>query len=70
MLHLAVMQGLSSIVNLLLRHCSNRNCQDNEGDTPLHLAFRYGFKTCISALLAAECDEQIENKQGRRPAEL
>lgn len=70
LLHLAVMQGQARIVKALLMVNVNRNAQDVNGNTPLHLAFKYGFKSCIAVLLDGECDEDIENNFGKRPAEL
>ena len=70
LVHLAVKQGLSNVVRALMHHTNRRNDQDVDGNTPLHLAYKFGFYECVSILLDSECQEEIENKLGLLPAEL
>lgn len=37
-LHLAVQQGYSSMVEILVKHGADVNAEDQDGDTGLHLA--------------------------------
>ena len=44
--------------------------QDNNGDTPLHLATKKGYANTVRALLEAGADVSIENKRGEVIAKL
>lgn len=65
-LHMSVHQGTEhnspTPCIWLCEHGSNVNIQNNEGDTPLHLACYSGFSNCIKQILAAQnCDYTIKN---------
>ncbi|KAI0982905.1 hypothetical protein GJ496_001799, partial [Pomphorhynchus laevis] len=51
-LHLACQFGLLFVVECLLRNHVNPNCQDIDGNTPLHLAIEFDFGDITRLLLA------------------
>ena len=46
------------------------NAQDNDGDTPLHKACRYGHIEIIETLMLAEANETMTNNRGETPARV
>lgn len=44
--------------------------QDNDGNTPLHVACEYGHHTVVEFLMLASADETITNDRGQTPAEV
>ncbi|NGX42963.1 MAG: hypothetical protein K940chlam7_01253 [Chlamydiae bacterium] len=52
----------SKTLNWLLKHDVPINFQNNEGNTPLHLACQRGSLDYVQCLLNAKCDPNLENK--------
>lgn len=50
-LHSCAWGGSASVLKLLLRHGSNVNSRDEDGNTPLHVAARTGFEGVVKLLL-------------------
>ncbi|KAH3858130.1 hypothetical protein DPMN_100750 [Dreissena polymorpha] len=50
-LHLAVATNQPGIVKSLICACANLGSCDKNGDTPLHVACKYGYMECIKELL-------------------
>lgn len=46
------------------------NQSDNEGETPLHYACRYGHEEVVLLLLASKANPGALNKEGNGPAEV
>ena len=46
------------------------NTKNGDGDTPLHLAVKKGFKGIAQALLTAGADANLVNDEGQRPDQL
>jgi hypothetical protein len=58
-LHLASSEGHFNVVEILLKHGSEREvieARDSHGCTPLHLACYYGHRECIQKLLLSGAD--------------
>jgi ankyrin repeat protein len=83
-LHLAVGKGYSdkdsdgsvltcsnlALVHLLLEHDADPNSQNDEGNTPLHLACLRKDQQMIEALIKRGGRRDIRNKKGQMPEEL
>lgn len=76
-LHTAVQLGSSpELIEWILSNESTKNqvdvnAQDSNGDTPLHLAARYGKKDIALLLLAQpHINDAVLNKAGRQPVEV
>lgn len=65
LLHVIASFGVASLIPELLKAGVKINEQNAEGDTPLHVASRYGRLTVLDQLLPQpELDDTIVNKQG------
>ncbi|MBA4696282.1 MAG: ankyrin repeat domain-containing protein [Legionella sp.] len=60
---------IATVIEALVKK-SNVNCQDEEGNTPLHIAVMRGDLACVELLLLTGADTQIKNKQGKIAQEL
>ncbi|MGZ3633610.1 MAG: NACHT domain-containing protein [Parachlamydiaceae bacterium] len=80
-IHVAIMAGNIHIVNLLLQFCPSviLNTQDEDGNTPLHLAVqraikskedRQKFQPVIKNLLDLNADPRVKNFNRERPLDL
>jgi len=56
-------------VQWLLTKEADANEPDKNGDTPLHVAARVGFKNIVQALLGAGA-KQVTNRGGKTPLEV
>ena len=72
-LHYAVQDGNSQMVEYLTRHASRRgearqllDAQNKAGDTALHLAVRAQHAPLVDALISAGADTSIQNNAGQR----
>jgi ankyrin repeat protein len=66
-LHKAVLQGNSSIVDILINTNVSLNSLDRAGETPLHLACLKGHQTIVDALLKAGAQVNLKDRHGRTP---
>ncbi|XP_055324548.1 ankycorbin [Sitodiplosis mosellana] len=66
-LHLAVIQGNTALVNLLIANKANVNAVDNEGHSVVHWAAVCGEVEALRALLAAGSDITITDLNGGSP---
>lgn len=72
-LHLSALNGHTSCVKALLFFAEHqkknieRNGQNRIGDTPLHLASKWGFQEIVNILLEYGVKVEIENRYGQRP---
>lgn len=64
-LHLAVLAGSESIVDMLLMKGADPDIVDNDGETPLIYASDLGHTSIVKKLLAAEADADICAHDGR-----
>jgi cytohesin len=71
LLHLWVYGGgAPRIGDLLLSRHIDVNAKDGQGETPLHLAVRYGQKLAVEWLLKHGADAKAKNLRGQTPVEL
>lgn len=63
-LHFAVLGGMQTMVQLLLRHGADPNTKNTAGETPLHLAVARKNSYIVALLLADGADANITNRQG------
>ena len=71
LLHLWVYgSGAPRIADLLLSRHIDVNAKDGQGETPLHLAARYGQKPAVEWLLKHGADARARNLRGQTPVEL
>lgn len=66
-LHLAVIQGNISLVNLLLANNANVNLLDNEGHSVVHWATVCGELEALKAVLQAGADVSSPDSNGGSP---
>ncbi|KAK8071354.1 ankyrin [Apiospora hydei] len=64
-LHLAADEGYSWAVELLIRHCGNIDAEDNDGFSPLRLAFKSGHQNIITMLVDARADMNTPSSRDR-----
>jgi ankyrin repeat protein len=69
-IHLAVINGCTDGMIVLLKLGASTNVQNDEGYTPLHLACMLGFPTVVHELLKVGADVHRHDTQGRIPVEL
>jgi ankyrin repeat protein len=69
-LHLAVMNGCTDAVIILLKLGASTDVQDDDGRTPLHLACIQGFASIVHELLKVGADVHSQDKDGCIPVEL
>lgn len=70
-LHDAVRACDADKVRKLIKAGANVNEKDYNGDTPLHLAARRGYLSCVKALLKSpRIDTKITNDAGKTPYEV
>lgn len=62
-LHYAAQNNADNIRTLLRMGCA-ANIQDDDGNTPLHLAAEVGSPTTFKAMLAAGVDPRVRNNKG------
>ena len=66
----AANHGHHRIVKLLLRHEADLNAQNDEGNTPLHLAIEFNYKKIADYLVEKGAKTNIRNRKGRTPFEM
>ena len=67
LLHDICAHGLDEIAHLLIAKGASLNKQDNNLDTPLHLAVRRGCANTITLLTQNKADKTINNRKKRNP---
>ncbi|CAB0038323.1 unnamed protein product [Trichogramma brassicae] len=66
--HVACMTGIFEVVLKFLEHGQDPNCLVTKtGNSPLHLALKYGHNYVIKLLLERDADPHLANKKGRTP---
>ena len=58
------------MVGALLAAGAEVNAVDKDGDTPLHLASRYGREVVVGALLAAGAEVNAVDNNGKTPLDV
>jgi len=53
------------ILRLLIRHGAELNVQDDDGETPLHVACRYSHIQLVHELIYGQADSQAVDHLGR-----
>ncbi|MDH4158450.1 MAG: ankyrin repeat domain-containing protein, partial [candidate division Zixibacteria bacterium] len=66
-LHTAAKQGRRDLVELLIKEGANPSAEDNEGRTPVDLAFYHGFSNLAYFMLAAGGDDSSVRQALERP---
>ena len=70
-LHFAVSHDKPMVVKMLCEYASDLvDWPDNDGDTPLHLAAKYGMETCLQVLLETAAEPNFLNRLGKTPYTL
>jgi len=64
LLHKAVAENNEQMIDFLLMNNEDINEQDNNGDTPLHIAYRNEYKNVVNTLLSYDADFTILNNEG------
>lgn len=70
LLHYTVLKGDYPMLKLLLKHGASANIQNNEGNTPLHLAAKYNYVKIVKALINNGADSNIENYSENTPIDI
>ena len=60
---------VTEVLSLVYVRGHKINVQDNDGNTPLHLACSYGLSDIVETLMLAGADETITNDKGKTPAQ-
>ncbi|KAH3670760.1 hypothetical protein OGAPHI_001276 [Ogataea philodendri] len=68
--HLCCIHNFPLCLTVLLDNGAYPNIQDDDGNSPLHLALEYGSLSCVDLLLAYKADTQLLNKQGWKPEDV
>jgi ankyrin repeat protein len=63
-IHIAAQNGHASLVSLILRHRADVNAQNNNGQTPLHMAVSYDLDDVEAVLRQAGAKGSILNAAG------
>ena len=59
------------VLSLVLKEDQKKiNVQDNDGNTPLHIACLYGYTEIVGSLMFCGADETISNDKGETPAQV
>ena len=69
-LHEACIGGHTLVVKELLKHMTDINVVDSNGQTSAHLAAYHGESECLEILITNGSNMVLEDKQGRTPAHL
>lgn len=69
-LHEACIGGHTLVVKELLKHMTDINVVDSNGQTSAHLAAYHGESECLEILVTNGSNMVLEDKQGRTPAHL
>ena len=69
-LHEACTGGHSRVVEELIRHITDIDIVDSNGQTAAHLAAYHGESECLKALISSGRNVTLEDKLGRSPAHL
>jgi ankyrin repeat protein len=67
LLHMAASSGKLEMIEYLIKQGIEVNCQDKDGNTPLHFAALCGYTRGVSCLLALGADKTLTNKQNLAP---
>ncbi|KAG7918799.1 hypothetical protein KL905_003810 [Ogataea polymorpha] len=68
--HVCCLANFPLCLSVLLENGAYPNIQDDDGNSPLHLALQYGALECIDLLVAYKADGQLVNNAGWKPEEL
>ncbi|EFC46590.1 ankyrin repeat domain-containing protein [Naegleria gruberi] len=66
----AVIKEKLAILEILLKYSASLDIQNDEGNTPLHIACREGFTPLAKFLLKQGCDKNVTNNDGNTPDTL
>ena len=71
-LHIVCMNGSKSldIVNFLIKKNANVHATNKNGETPLHISARGGYKQLTNVLLKNGADVDVQDCEGRTPVIL
>ena len=58
------------VLRFLLKQGAQINIQDDEGNTPLHIAVNLGHRVLVRQLITRGADLNLKNKAGNNPLEL
>jgi hypothetical protein len=73
-LHFAASRGMPDVavkkIEAMLRVDNCIDIRDFDGNTPLHIAYRYGATEVVEALIRLGANESVRNRDGQIPADL
>ena len=61
---------VTEVLSLVYVRGHKINVQNNDGDTPLHIACSFGHSDIVETLMLAGADETITNNEGKTPAQV
>ncbi|KAG7795631.1 hypothetical protein KL929_003982 [Ogataea haglerorum] len=68
--HVCCVANFALCLGVLLENGAYPNIQDDDGNSPLHLALEYGALDCVDLLVAYKADGQLVNNAGWKPEDL
>lgn len=69
-LHRAAALGKVDLIRLYVKYGDDINARDEDGQTPLHLAYKYEQPAAVVALIDLYADQTIRNNDQKLPAQL
>lgn len=69
-LHAAASAGRVDLIRLYVKYGDDINAINSEGQTPLHLAYKYGKTEAVAVLIELHADQTLRDKQQRVAADL
>lgn len=69
-LHQAASVGKVDLIRLYVKYGDDINSRNADGQTPLHLAYKYGQQDAVALLIALDADQTLRDNEQRVAADL